>query len=27
LEVTLHLYTQNSGGGTHMSGNFNFAMP
>jgi hypothetical protein len=27
LEVTLHLYTQNSGGGTHMSGNFSFTMP
>lgn len=27
ISVDLHLYTQNLGTGTHMSGNFNFTMP
>jgi hypothetical protein len=27
MVLTLHLYTQNSSSGTHMSGNFNFTMP
>jgi hypothetical protein len=27
MAVTLHLYTQDTGGGTHMTGDFNFTMP
>jgi hypothetical protein len=27
MVLTLHLYTENFSGGTHMSGNFNFTMP